>query len=484
MNPRSEPMPATHVEMTAVLAGQRASFLADGPPSADLRIDRIDRCIALLKENSSAIEKAMSADFGNRSLHASALTDIMTPVAALQHSRKHLRKWMRPEKRPVDPPLLALLGAKAWVEFQPKGVIGIVAPWNFPVGLVFSPLANALAAGNRAMIKPSEFTPRTAELLKALVAERFSEQEIAVVTGDAGTGAAFTALPFDHMIFTGAGSIARHVMRAASEHLVPLTLELGGKSPVIVSETADFTVAAARIMAGKVLNAGQICLAPDHAFVPAEREQAFVEQASQAVAKMLPTLRDNPDYTAIISDRHYDRLTGYLDDARAKGARILEINPAGENFAQQEHRKIPPTLVLDATPDMAVMREEIFGPILPVLRYTRLDEVIDAVNAGDRPLSLYYFGKDAAELARLSRQTTAGGMCVNDVIMHCAQENLPFGGIGPSGMGAYHGRDGFLEFSHRKAIFRQISRDLGPLKAFRPPYDEGVRKVIQAIVGK
>ncbi|HEX7873373.1 MAG TPA: coniferyl aldehyde dehydrogenase [Sphingobium sp.] len=484
MNIESGSLSAGQSEMTAMIAAQRAAFLADGPPDAALRIDRINRCIALLKENGRAIEQAISADFGNRSLHASALTDIMTPVAALQHSAKHLRKWMRAEKRAVEPALLSLFGAKAWIEFQPKGVVGIVSPWNFPVGLVFSPLANVLAAGNRAMIKPSEYTPRTADLLKTLIAARFAEAEIAVVTGDADTGAAFTALPFDHMIFTGAGSIARHVMRAASEHLVPVTLELGGKSPVILSDTADLKIATDRIMAGKLLNAGQICLAPDYAYVPAHREQDFVAEVRRAVAGMLPTLRDNPDYTAIISDRHYDRLTGYLDDARAKGARIMEINPAGESFARQAHRKMPPTLVLDATPDMAVMQEEIFGPILPVLRYSAFEEVIDGVNAGDRPLGLYYFGKDSAELDQLTRRTTAGGMCVNDVIMHCAQENLPFGGIGASGMGAYHGRDGFLEFSHRKAIYRQIGRDLGPLKAFRPPYDEGVRKLIRGIIGK
>ena len=470
--------------LNAILRSQRAAFLADGPPDAALRIDRIDRCIALLKENGERFESAISADFGNRSTHATLLTDIMTPVAALQHSRKHLRQWMRPEKRPVEPKLLGLFGARAEILFQPKGVVGIVSPWNFPVGLVFSPLANALAAGNRAMIKPSELTPRTSDLLQELIAGRFDAAEIAVVTGGVETGAAFTALPFDHLIFTGAGSIARHVMRAASDNLVPLTLELGGKSPVVVGKGVNLPIAAERIMAGKILNAGQICLAPDHVYVPEAQEAHFVEQVEAAVRRMLPSMRDNPDYTAIISDRHYERLNGYLVDARAKGARVLPINPAGEDFSQQEHRRIPPTLVLDATLDMDIMKDELFGPLLPIMRYSSIEDVVSKVNAAERPLALYYFGNDDAELELLKTRTTSGGICVNDVIMHCAQENLPFGGIGPSGMGAYHGRDGFLEFSHRKAVYRQIGADLGPLKGFRPPYDDRVRKLVRSIIGR
>jgi coniferyl-aldehyde dehydrogenase len=471
-------------DLNALLQSQRRAHLADGPPDLKTRIDRLDRCIALIKDNAAAFEDAMNADFGNRSRHASALTDIMTPVLSLQHARKHLRRWMHPERRPVDPWLLGLLGARAEVQYQPKGVVGVVAPWNFPVGLVFSPLASILAAGNRAIVKPSEHTPRTSALLQELVLQRFSEGELAVVTGDADVGAAFTRLPFDHLIFTGAGTIASHVLRAAADNLVPVTLELGGKSPVIVGRDADMSTAAARIMAGKVLNAGQICLAPDHVHVPQEKRDLFVSEVQSATARMLPTLRDNPDYTAIIADRHLARLQGYLADAQAKGATIVEINPAGEDLGQQEHRKLAPTLVLDATPDMRVMQEEIFGPILPVMTYRSINEPIAQINAMDRPLALYYFGNDRAELSRLERETTSGGICLNDVIMHCAQENLPFGGIGPSGMGAYHGRDGFLEFSHRKAVYHQIRHDLGPLKAFRPPYSGAVRKLIRKTIGK
>lgn len=470
-------------EMLQILLCQRAAQRAAPAPDAETRIDRIDRSIALLKENSAAFEQSLNADFGNRSVHASALTDIMTPVGALQHARKHVRRWMKPERRPVEPRLLGLFGAKAEIMFQPKGVVGVMSPWNFPVGLVFSPLASVFAAGNRAMVKPSEYTPRTSELMQRLIEERFDADELSVVTGGPEAGAAFAGLPFDHLIFTGAGSIASHVLRAAADHLVPVTLELGGKSPVVISRGADLPTTAARVMAGKVLNAGQICLAPDHVYVPQAEHDAFVEAAIAATTKMLPTIRDNPDYTAIITDRHYDRLRSYLADAEAKGATIVEVNPAAENFDQQEHRKIAPTLVLDATPDMKVMQEEVFGPILPVMRYRSLDEVVDRVNTADRPLALYYFGTDKRELAELEARTTSGGICVNDVIMHCAQESLPFGGIGPSGMGAYHGRDGFLEFSHKKAIYHQIKRDLGPLLTLRPPYTDAIRKLIRSTIG-
>ncbi|HRD30026.1 MAG TPA: coniferyl aldehyde dehydrogenase, partial [Caulobacter sp.] len=356
--------------------------------------------------------------------------------------------------------------------------------WNFPVNLTFAPLAGILAAGNRAMIKPSEFTPATSELMKTMFAKAFSEEEIAVITGGPEVGQAFAGLPFDHMIFTGATSIARHVMRAAAENLVPLTLELGGKSPVIISRSADMATAAARIMNGKTLNAGQICLAPDYVMAPEGRLEEFVTEASSAVARMFPTLKDNPDYTAVVAQRHYDRIKGYIDDARAKGADVREINPAGEDFSQQEHRKIPPTLILNATDDMTVMQDEIFGPVLPVKTYKAVGEAVDYINAHERPLGLYWFGSDEAEKERVLNHTTSGGVTVNDVIMHVAQEELPFGGVGPSGMGSYHGHDGFLEFSHRKAVYTQLKKDIGPLLAMRPPYGPAIRKYLAGTLSK
>jgi len=464
--------------MTALLVKQKTAHLRDGAPSAEKRIERLDRCISLLIDHRRDIEDALIQDFGARSREATAFTDIAASVGPLKHAKDHLRVWMKAEKRKTTPAILGLFGAKAEVRYQPKGVVGVISPWNFPVNLTFAPLAGILAAGNRAMIKPSEFTPATSALMAQMFGSAFSEEEIAVVTGGPEVGQSFASLAFDHLIFTGATSIARHVMRAAAENLVPLTLELGGKSPVIVGRSADMSMAAARVMAGKTLNAGQICLAPDYLFAPKDQLESFVAAAQSSVSKMFPTIKDNPDYTAIVAQRHYDRITGYVDDARAKGARIIELKPEGEDLSQQEHRRIAPTLILDPTDDMKVMQEEIFGPLLPVKTYDTVDQAVDYINAHDRPLGLYYFGADAAEQERVVNGTTAGGVTVNDVIFHIAQEDLPFGGVGPSGMGSYHGLDGFREFSHRKAIFSQIKKDIGPLQMMRPPYGPGIRKYL------
>ncbi len=464
--------------MTALLVKQKTAHLRDGAPSAEKRIERLDRCISLLIDHRRDIEDALIQDFGARSREATAFTDIAASVGPLKHAKDHLRVWMKAEKRKTTPAILGLFGAKAEVRYQPKGVVGVISPWNFPVNLTFAPLAGILAAGNRAMIKPSEFTPVTSALMAQMFGSAFSDEEIAVVTGGPEVGQSFASLAFDHLIFTGATSIARHVMRAAAENLVPLTLELGGKSPVIVGRSADMSVAAARVMAGKTLNAGQICLAPDYLFAPKDQLESFVAAAQSSVSKMFPTIKDNPDYTAIVAQRHFDRITGYVEDARAKGARIIELKPEGEDLSQQEHRRIAPTLILDPTDDMKVMQEEIFGPLLPVKTYDTVDQAVDYINAHDRPLGLYYFGADAAEQERVVNGTTAGGVTVNDVIFHIAQEDLPFGGVGPSGMGSYHGHDGFREFSHRKAIFSQMKKDIGPLQMMRPPYGPGIRKYL------
>jgi len=321
--------------MRLVLARQKAAHLRDGAPSAQQRIERIDRCIALLVDHRKAIEDALDADFGARSRDATAFTDVAASIGPLKHARENLKKWMRPEKRKTTPAILGLFGAKAEVRYQPKGVIGIISPWNFPVNLTFAPLAGVLAAGNRAMIKPSEFTPATSALMRTMFDGAFSNEEICVVTGGPEIGQAFAGLAFDHLIFTGATSIARHVMKAAAENLVPLTLELGGKSPVILGRSADYATAAARIMNGKTLNAGQICLAPDYVLTPDDRLEAFVDEARGAVSRMFPTMKDNPDYTAIINQRHFDRIQAYVADARAKGARVVELTPEGEDFSQQ-----------------------------------------------------------------------------------------------------------------------------------------------------
>lgn len=469
---------AVRATLRALLAKQRAAQLRDGPPAAEIRVERLSRCIGMLVGARARIEAALAADFGARSPYVTSFADIASSIGPLKHARDHVARWMRTERRHTTPRILGWLGAKAEIRYQPKGVVGVISPWNFPINLTFAPLAGVLAAGNRAMIKPSETTPTTSDLIKTLLGETFPEEEIAVVTGGAEVGEAFAGLPFDHLLFTGATSIARHVMRAAAENLVPVTLELGGKSPVVLGRSADLSVAAARIMSGKTLNAGQICLAPDYVLVPQEQVGAFVEQAKASVRKMFPTIRDNPDYTAIVSDRHFSRLRGYLDDARDKGAKIVEINPADDDLRQQPHRLIAPTLVLDPTDDMNVMQDEIFGPILPIKGYRSLDDAIDHINGRPRPLGLYYFGTDSAERDRLLERTISGGATVNDVIMHVAQENLPFGGIGPAGMGAYHGYDGFCEFSHRKSVFHQVKKDLGPLRMLRPPYGKGLARYL------
>ncbi len=463
--------------MLDILHRQRAAFTAELPVTAAARKDRLRRAIALILDNKDRLVAALSEDFGHRSTEMSLVTDIMSSLKPLKHGIKHLDRWMKPESRPLDFPM-KLLGARARVEFQPKGVIGIISPWNFPVNLTFGPLAGVLAAGNRAMIKPSEFTPVTSALMKALIEAAFDETEITVITGGAEAGKAFSELPFDHMIFTGGTGIGRHVMAAAAKNLVPLTLELGGKSPTIVSRSADIGVATERIAMGKMMNAGQICLAPDYLLVPREREGAVVEGLKTATAKMYPTLLANPDYTSVLGARHRERLEAHVADAIAKGATVDIVNPANEDFSKQNTNKMPLHIIRNPTDDMTVMQEEIFGPLLPVRTYESVDGAIDEINRRDRPLGLYWFGKDDAEQRRVLDRTISGGVTVNDVVFHVSAEELPFGGIGPAGMGSYHGHDGFKAFSHAKAIYTQPKIDLAGLAGFKPPYGEKTRKAL------
>lgn len=462
--------------MKRLLEKQKAACIRDGLPSAETRIERLDKSIELLCNHGDALCEAMSTDFGHRSKDQSSFSDISSSIDTLKYAKKHVRSWMRPEKRALQFPL-SLFGARAAVHYQPKGVVGVISPWNFPVNLTFAPLAGILAAGNRAMIKPSEFTEQTSALMAELFAKYYEEEEISVITGGADVGAEFSSLPFDHMVFTGATSIAHHVMRAAAENLVPLTLELGGKSPVIIGESADLQTAALRIMSGKTLNAGQICLAPDYAFLPEGSESGFVEAAKSAISAMFPDgLRDNDDYTSVVSQRHLDRLNSYLENAREKGAEVIALNPGGEDFTQQSHHKIAPHIVLNATDDMLVMQDEIFGPILPIKTYNNVPDTVAYINQRPRPLGLYYFGSDTSERDYILHNTTSGGVTINDVFFHVAQEDLPFGGVGPSGMGAYHGKEGFDEFSHKKAVYTQARTDLFAI--IRPPYGEKFRKFI------
>ena len=465
--------------MQGLLERQRSAYLKEGEVATATRKDRLDRAINVLKNNEQRFVDAMNEDFGHRSEHQSLFTDVAASIGPLRHAQANLARWRKPEKRKVGPFPLNLLGAKARVEYQPLGVVGVISPWNFPVNLTFTPLAGILAAGNRCMIKPSEYAPATSEAMAQAIAAEFDIEEIAVITGGPQTGADFSSLAFDHLLFTGATSIAKHVMRAASENLVPVTLELGGKSPVVVGRSADMDRTADAIMAGKMMNAGQICLAPDYVFVPTDKMRDFIAPSQRAVAKMYPTLLDNPDYTSVVNERHYERLNDYLDEARERGAEVVEMNPGGEDFRQQPHHKIPPTLVIDPAEDLAVMQEEIFGPVMPLKPYDQVDDTIGYINDHPRPLGLYYFGSDDAEEQRVLSHTTSGGVTVNDVVMHVAQEDLPFGGVGPSGMGAYHGEDGFKTFSHAKAIFKQSKVNVAELAGLRPPYGEKMLKAVR-----
>jgi coniferyl-aldehyde dehydrogenase len=470
-------MVATRESMLAALEAQRASFTAELPVGAAIRKDRLKRCIAMIVDHRDRWTAALSEDFGHRSIEQSEITDLVGSVGPAKHALANLDAWMRPEKRKVQFPL-GLLGARARVEYQPKGVVGIIAPWNFPVNLTVSPMAGAFAAGNRVMIKSSEFTPTVAALFEEVGAQYFDTTEAAFFSGGPDVGQAFAGLPFDHLIFTGATGIGKHILHAAADNLTPVTLELGGKSPTILGRSADVAQATQRITMGKMMNAGQICLAPDYLLVPKEKEGEVVEGMKSAVSVMYPTLLENPDYTSVINARHRDRLQSYLTDAQEKGAEIVEVNPANEDFANSNRNKMPLYLVRNPTDDMKVMQDEIFGPVLPIKTYERVEEAIDYVNRKDRPLGLYYFGQDDGETRQVLERTISGGVTVNDVIFHVSMEDLPFGGIGPSGMGSYHGHDGFKTFSHAKSIYAQPKINVAKLAGFMPPYGAATKKAI------
>tara|TARA_B100000524_G_C23647869_1_gene369130 strand:+ start:374 stop:1828 length:1455 start_codon:yes stop_codon:yes gene_type:complete len=462
-------------EMENILKLQKKLHIEEGPASIELRKDRLNRCIAMLKEYNEEILDALQKDFGNRDPKASFFSEIVSTIGVLEHALKNIDKWTKDEKRPsnVNQPffirlMMGFLGSKSYIKYQPLGTVGVISPWNFPVNLVLAPLAGIFAAGNRTMIKPSELTPATSEITKKMFEAYFDKSEAAVFTGDAEVGAAFSALPFDHLLFTGGTQIGKKVMKAASENLVPVTLELGGKSPVIVDEDANLSEVAKKVMRGKTMNAGQICLAPDYLMLPKGKSKEFANASSEVIGEMFEDLKYNEDYTSVINERHYERINELVADAKEKGAEVLEINPADEDFEQQELHKIPPTLVLNPTDDMKIMQEEIFGPVLPVKEYDDFNETVSYVNSKERPLGLYLFSKDKDKEKKVLENTTSGGVTLNDVIWHIGQEELPFGGVGPSGTGSYHGHDGFKEFSHAKAVYKQFSADL--MAQMMPPY--------------
>ncbi len=437
--------------MREVLAKQRCAFQQAGPPSLKQRRADLKKLRSAVVVSRNEIEKALNADFGHRSRHETAIMELIALIQGIDYLHRNLRSFMRPTRRRVA---LQFRFGSARIEYQPLGVIGIMAPWNYPFALALMPLATAIAAGNRAMIKPSEFTPATSDLLARMLAQVFTQEQVAVVTGDASVGASFSALPFDHLIFTGSTSVGRAVMKAASENLTPVTLELGGKSPVIVAKGYALGDAATGIAHGKLANGGQTCIAPDYALVHEDEIEAFITAYGKAVAALYPNGPTSEDYTSIINDRHYARLQGLLDDARAKGARVLEVGRSSEDANRRAHT-LAPTIVLEATDDMRIMQEEIFGPALPVRPYRDIAEAIKYVNARSRPLALYYYGRDVEDQRKVLTRTTSGNVTINSTLMHYAQDDLPFGGVGPSGMGAYHGIEGFRTLSHAKGIFQQ-----------------------------
>jgi acyl-CoA reductase-like NAD-dependent aldehyde dehydrogenase len=465
----------TPASLQADFTRHREAFRRQPYPGAATRRAWLDQLAQLVRDHRSEWQDAIAADFGGRSRHETQLLEIFPSLEAIRHARRHVARWMRPEGRSTS---LWFLPGRSYVLPQPLGVAGIVVPWNYPLYLAIGPVVPALAAGNRVMVKMSETTPATGALLARLAARHFPGGELTVANGGPDLAGAFCALPFDHLLFTGSTAIGRKVLRTTAETLTPATLELGGKSPAIVGRGFPVAEAASRILFGKCLNAGQTCIAPDYALVPAESVDAFIAAARRTVAALYPTLAANPDYTAIVDERHRERLARCLADALAKGARATEINPAGESLAGTG--KMAPTILTRVDDLMEVMREEIFGPLLPLLPYRDLDEAIAYVNARPRPLALYLFEHDGGAVDRVLRETVSGGVSVNETLLHVAQDDLPFGGVGPSGMGRYHGREGFDTFSQRKSVFRQ-SR-LNGLKLFRAPYGKRFESLVRFLL--
>ncbi|ABO24969.1 coniferyl aldehyde dehydrogenase [Shewanella loihica] len=459
--------------LNQLLARQKASFREQGAPS---RLQREAQLIALkqaLLSHQQAIVEALNADYGHRSPDDSRISDIMPCVNNINYTLKKLKGWMKPSRRHAG---ILLAPAKVEVQYQPLGVVGIIVPWNFPVMLSIGPLITALAAGNRAMIKLSEFTPETNRVLRQMLAGLFDETQVAVVEGEAEVAAAFSALPFDHLLFTGSTTVGRYVMRAAADNLTPVTLELGGKSPVIIAPDMPLDTAVERMIYGKCLNAGQICVAPDYVLLPKGQSQAFVQAFINRFKQMYGEIGQNPDYGAIINQRQFDRLQAVLQDAIDLGA---QVTPTSTETMTPGSRKLPVQLITGVNEQMKVMQEEIFGPLLPIVEYDSLEQAIDYVNDRPRPLALYIMSFDSDTQQRLLNQTHSGGVCINETVFHVAADDAPFGGIGPSGMGHYHGKEGFLTMSHAKTILSRGKLNTG--KLVHPPYGNAIQQLLMKL---
>ncbi|GAA3996094.1 coniferyl aldehyde dehydrogenase [Comamonas faecalis] len=461
-----------------LLAAQQQAFRAEGPVPAAVRQQRLQAVIDMLLAHADRLCDAMGQDFGGRSSVFSLMNDVLGSLSSLKHARDHLAGWMGDEARPAVAPF-DNFGATAWVRFQPKGVVGIIGTWNAPVFTLLSPLASALAAGNRAVLKPSEVAPRTAQALADAVRECLDPAVVAVVTGDAAVAADFSAQPWNHLVFTGSTAVGKKVMQAASSNLVPVTLELGGKSPVLIGRSADIRDAAERIAVGKSLNSGQLCVAPDTVWVHRSQLDALAAALQEFYAGLYPDLAANADVTPVINDQHFARVESYVADASARGARVVTAGdaPAGGNAAQ---RRMPLRLVIDPAADSAIARHEIFGPAMVLRGFDDIAEAVEALNQDERPLALYYFGQDAAEQQWVLDHTLSGGVSINDVTMHPALHDAPFGGVGASGMGHYHGREGFLEFSHQRSVYRAGHHDPRREWGMLPPYTPAFEQMLRA----
>ena len=462
--------------LSGLLERQRAAFLREGPPDLASRRADLATLRAAILARREEFATAISADFGGRSRHETAIMEIAPSLHCLDYLHRNLRRFMRPARRRVG---IQFQMGSARVEHQPLGVVGIISPWNYPAFLAFAPLATALAAGNRALLKPSEFTPATSDLLARMIGEIFPPEQVGVVLGGAGVGAGFASLPFDHLLFTGSTEVGRQVMKAAAANLTPVTLELGGKSPVILMRGADLAEAAASVAYGKLANAGQTCVSPDYVLIPANQVEAFAEAYDKAVATLYPEGPASPDYTRIINDRHVARLEGLLAEAQARGAQIRRVGVNPES-AQGLTRAMAPALIFGGDDQMRLMREEIFGPLLPVVPYREIDEAVAYVNARPRPLALYVFGPEGEDRRKILTRTTSGGVTINATLMHVAQDDLPFGGVGASGMGAYHGPEGFRAMSHAKAVFTQ-GRFNG-MGLLRPPFGALAERMLKFLL--
>jgi coniferyl-aldehyde dehydrogenase len=469
------PLPDSPADsLRALLRIQQNAFQSDMSPSRAVRLDRLKRLNLLIESHADEFSAAISSDFGTRSRIEIRITETLFLQSGIRHAIQNLSRWMRARRVSTA---LAYRPGKSMIMRQPLGVIGIISPWNYPLQLALAPLIGALAAGNRAMLKPSELTPAFSQALGAAIAKAFATDEVAAVTGDASVGKQFAALPFDHLVFTGSTAVGREVAQAAAKNLTPVTLELGGKSPAIIDASCDLESVIDRIAWGKLINAGQTCIAPDYMLVPRNDVDRFVARLRTSMTRLYPTFRSNPDYSAIISERHLRRLRELIEDARARGATVIEIEPLDSSAAAAAAgRQLAPTLLLKVTDSMRVMSEEIFGPVLPIVPYDTLVEALAYINRHERPLALYWFGQNSAARDQVLAGTIAGGVSINDTLLHIAQEGLPFGGVGASGQGHYHGEFGFRQFSKEKPVFIQSRFSGGGI--IRPPYKPSIERVL------